>query len=156
VAASLELRGAGYLDLAELAHVEVVEGDLTIGPTFGLDVVNLEGLREVRGTLKIVSNAVATGVYLPALQQAARIEIAANVGVAGVAMPALRTVTGDLVIAENPALENLGLGSLQKVGGTLRIAENRVLALVEIGEVEATRFDVTGEALPPEVTERLR
>jgi hypothetical protein len=155
VEGTIEVRGAGELDLEALKGIERVTGDVTIGPTFGVTVISLDGIRTVGGTLRIVSNGVATGVYLPALEQAGGIEIASNVAAGGVAMPALASVEHDLLVEQNPVLENLTMGSLGRVGGTLRIKDNRALAIVEIGAVEAGVVDVAGDALPDDFASKL-
>jgi hypothetical protein len=132
VGGDVTIRGAGDLDLGALASLESVGGDLVIGPTFDLDVVSVEGLRRVGGALRIVSNGLATGVFLPRLDQAGSVEVAGNVAIAGLSMPSLRQVDGDLVVEDNPGLEHLDLGALAGVGGALRIEGNPVLATVEL------------------------
>jgi hypothetical protein len=138
---SLQIRGAGELDLTRLAKVERITGDLTIGPTFGLDVVDLEHLRAVGGALRIVSNGAATGAYLPALEQVGSLEISSNVGLAGVALPSLTRIGGDLVVDGNPVLENLTAAKLQAVGGQLVMDRNPQLTLIEIPDELARPHD---------------
>jgi hypothetical protein len=128
VTGNLIIRGAARFDLAALAPLESVDGDLIIGPTFDLDVVSVDGLRRVGGALRIVSNGLATGVFLPRLEHAGSIEVAGNVAIAGVSMPALRQVDGDLVVEDNPGLEHLAAGALAEVGGIVRIDGNPALA----------------------------
>ena len=132
VGGSVTIRGAATFDLAALTPLESVAGDLMIGPTFDLDVVAVEGLREVGGALRIVSNGLATGVFLPRLERAGSVEVAGNVAIAGLSMPALREIGGDLVIEDNPGLEHLSAGVLATIGGTLRIERNAALATVEL------------------------
>ena len=118
---SLTIRGAAVADLSALASLETVRGDLVIGPTFDLDVVSVEGVRRIGGALRVVSNGLATGVFLPRLEHAGSVEVAGNVAIAGVSMPALRSIDGDLVVEDNPSLERLDTGALESVGGATRI-----------------------------------
>ena len=121
LAGSLTIRGAAVADLSALAPLEAVRGDLVIGPTFDLDVVAVEGVRQVGGALRVVSNGLATGVFLPRLEHAGSVEVAGNVGIAGVSLPALRTIDGDLVVEDNPNLERFDADALESVGGAIRI-----------------------------------
>lgn len=142
------IRGASALDFRVVEALEVVGGQLTIGPTFGADMVNLVGLRDV-GSLRIVSNGVAGGVYLPKLARAGSIEIAANLGIAQISLPVLEDVTGDLIVEQNPALEMLDLATLAQVGGVLQLRNNAILRIVEIGELQhAGSIDLTGSGVP--------
>lgn len=134
VGGDVTIRGAADLDLAALTPLQEVGGDLVIGPTFDLDVVAVEGLRRVDGALRIVSNGLATGVFLPRLEHAGSVEVAGNVAIAGLSMPALRAVGGDLIIEDNPGLEHLGAALLAEVGGALRIERNPALATVELAD----------------------
>lgn len=134
VGGDVTIRGAGDLDLAALTPLAEIGGDLVIGPTFDLDVVAVEGLRRVGGALRIVSNGLATGVFLPRLEHAGSVEVAGNVAIAGLSMPALRAVGGDLIIEDNPGLEHLDAALLAEVGGTLRIQGNPLLATVELAD----------------------
>lgn len=132
VGGNVTIRGAADLDLAALGTLESVAGDLVIGPTFDLDVVAVEGVRRVGGALRIVSNGLATGVFLPRLEQVGSVEVAGNVAIAGLSMPALRDIAGDLVVEDNPGLAHLDLGVLAGVGGDVRIERNPQLATVEV------------------------
>jgi len=129
---SVTIRGAAPLDLAVLTPLEAVGGDLTIGPTFALDTVVVDGVREVGGALRVVSNGLATGIFLPRLERAGAIEIAANGAAAGVSMPALVRIDRDLVVEDNPGLEHLDAGALAHIGGAIRIEGNPGLATVEV------------------------
>lgn len=117
---SIAIRTAAALDLAPLGAIDVVTGDLVVGPTFDLSTIHV-GVREVGGALRLVSNGMATGAFLPRLERAGAVEIAGNVSLASVSAPALREVAGDLVIADNPALEYVDLAALTHVGGTRRV-----------------------------------
>jgi hypothetical protein len=146
---SVTIRTAAALDLAALAALAEVSGDVTVGPTFDLDVVHLEGLRRVGGAVRVVSNGVATGAFLPALVEAGSLEVGGNIGLAGVAAPLLRRVDGDLAIEDNPDLELLDLAGLVEVGGTLRIGGNPLLALVEMTALgQLGGAEVEGAKLP--------
>jgi hypothetical protein len=146
---SVTIRTAAALDLSGLVALREVSGDVVVGPTFDLDVVHLEGLRKVGGALRVVSNGVATGAFLPALEEAGSVEVGGNVGLGGFAAPLLHRVGGDLIVEENPDLELLDLAMLAEVGGTLRIDANPILALIEMNALARIGgAEVTGAQLP--------
>jgi hypothetical protein len=146
------------LDLMPLHQLEDIAGDLVIGPTVGVDTVHLDGLRTVGGTIRIADNALLTGVFLPLLERAGRIEIDHNLGVTTISLPRLAQVTGALVISENHQLELLDISSLATVGKELAIIDHPMLALVEARHLEhaaSLRLEADPK-LPPEVVEALR
>lgn len=146
VEGDVTIRGAAVLDFGVLRELETVTGTLTIGPTFDLDVIHLEGLRGV-DKLRIVSNAMATGVYLPRLEDVNQLEIAANLAIAQVAMPNLQDVRGDLIVEQNPSLEILDLASLEGVKGVLQLRHDPVLKVVDVGVgylAQPGAIDLTG------------
>lgn len=148
VEGDVTLRGAGAFDLRAAAAIESISGDLTFGPTFDLDAIGLEGVREVHD-LRVVSNGTAGGVYFPRLVTVhGSVEIAANVAIAQVALPALETVGGDVTVAQNPSLEILDLGALARIDGTLTLGD-ATLTMVETRSLEhAGAVDLTGAGLP--------
>jgi hypothetical protein len=129
---SLAIRGGAAFDLTQLADLEVITGDLTIGPTFALETLHVTGLREVGGAVRIVSNAAADGASLPALERAGSLEVAANVDLGRFLAPRLTDVAGDVTVADNPELELLQLGALARVGGAVSLTANPVLQVIEI------------------------
>jgi hypothetical protein len=155
---SLALRGAARLELGALRRLAAVTGDLEIGPTFDLDVVSLDGVRFVGGAVRLVSNAAATGAFLPALERAASLEVAGNVAVLTITAPSLARVEGDLVIEDNPALEVLTLRALAEVGGALQIRRNPALELVDAAALVRIGGDaeVGGARLPAELADHVR
>ena len=129
---SLVIRGGAAFDLTRLDELEVVTGDLTIGPTFALETITVTGLREVGGAVHVISNAAAGGASLPALERAGSLEVAANVDLGRFVAPRLTDVAGDVTIADNPDLELLQLGALARVGGAVSLAANPNLQVIEI------------------------
>jgi hypothetical protein len=76
---TLVIRTGHALDLRPFGRLETLEGDLRIGPSVGLALVALPRLREVRGAVAVTSNSDLAALQLPALERAARIEVAGNV-----------------------------------------------------------------------------
>jgi hypothetical protein len=129
---SLVIRGGASFDLTRLDELEVIAGDLTIGPTFALETITLTGVREVGGAVHVISNAAANGASLPALERAGSLEVAANVDLGRFVAPRLRDLAGDLTITDNPDLELLQLGALARVGGAVSLTANPSLQVIEI------------------------
>jgi hypothetical protein len=109
--ASLTIRTGAALDLAPLASLREITGDLTIGPTVGLDDLTLANLRAVGGALHIVGNGLAQGVFLRQLARAGHITIDGNPALTTIALPALAAATS-LHITDNASLELLDLAAL--------------------------------------------
>jgi len=119
-------------DVVAIAACGRVDGSVTIRGAAPLDLAVLTPLEAVGGALRVVSNGLATGIFLPRLERAGAIEIAANGAAAGVSMPALVRIDRDLVVEDNPGLEHLDAGALAHVGGAIRIEGNPGLATVEV------------------------
>ncbi|MEJ7601051.1 MAG: hypothetical protein WKG01_24320 [Kofleriaceae bacterium] len=128
--ASLAIRTAEALDLAPLASLTAVAGDVSVGPTVGLSELALRGLREVGGTVKIAGNANLMGVFLPVLVRAGGFDIGGNAALTTVSLPTLEG-TRALALADNPALELLDLSRLLAIEQALVIADNGKLVLVD-------------------------
>jgi len=126
-AGTVTVRTGAPLDLSPLHRLETIAGDLVIGPTVGVDTVNLSGLRTVGGTVRIADNGLLSGVFLPALERAGRVDIEHNA--------ALATVAKELAIVGHPRLT---------------FVEARHLA-----RAESLRLD-DNPVLPPEIVEQLR
>lgn len=119
---ALTLRGAAPLDLAPLATLTTVDGDLVIGPTFALDRVHLPGLATVGGRVAIVSGGTVTAIQLPALTTAGALEIRDHLSLAQLVVSRLATVTGAVTIVRVPTLELVDAGALTAIGGDLTVA----------------------------------
>lgn len=132
---SLTVRTGASVSLGGLRALEVISGDLAIGPTVGLDEVSLPELREVGGTVRVTSNGSLHGVFLPRLETAGRFEIESNSALTSIALPRLVTSRGSLVIAQNGSLELVDLSELATVGKDLVIADNPVLTLIQAGKL---------------------
>jgi hypothetical protein len=157
-ASAIVVRTGAALDLSPLRQLETIAGDLVIGPTVGVDSVNLSGLRVVGGTVRIADNGLLSGVFLPLLERAGRIEIDHNAGVTTISLPRLAQVTGAVVVADNHQLELLDLTGLATVGKELAIVGHPRLTLVlarHLANAESLRLD-DDPALPPEIVEQLR
>ena len=130
---SVEIRTGAPLSLGALRSLEVITGDLVVGPTVALEELSVLELREIGGTLQVASNAMLRGLFLPRLERAGRVAIEANAALATVSLPRLETVTGSLLVTEDGSLELLTLSALRRVGKDLVITDNPKLALVEAG-----------------------
>ncbi len=156
-AAAVTVRTGAALDLSPL-RLESIAGDLVIGPTVGIDTVKLSGLRAVGGSVRIADNALLSGVFLPALERAGRIDMEHNAGVTTISLPRLGDVSGAFVIAENPQLELLDVSALARVGNELAIVGHPRLTYIEarqLGHAGSLRID-DDPALPAEIVEQLR
>ncbi len=111
--AGLELRGAVPFELAPLAGLTGIDGDLVVRSTFALSGLRLPALTEVGGELAVVGNLALGGVYLPALARA-----------------------GAIVIADDPVLTELMLPALVAVG-RLHVARVASLELVDVSALPA-------------------
>ncbi len=155
---SVTIRTGASIDLGGLRALEVITGDLAIGPTVGLDEVSLPELREVGGTVRVTSNGSLHGVFLPRLEVAGRFEIESNASLTSIALPRLVTARGSLVIAQNGSLEIVDLTELATVGKDLVIADNPVLTLIQAGklaQVMEVRIE-RNRGLPPEQVDGVR
>lgn len=111
----LTVRGAAPFDLAALAGLETVDGDLVFGPTFALTSIGLPALTAVAGRFAVVSSAAATGVFAPRLREVGALEVRDGLSLVTLSLPALVAVRGDLTIVRLPALELLDHGGLVEV-----------------------------------------
>ena len=94
-ASAVIVRTGATLDLALLGRLESIDGDLVIGPTVGVDEVQLVALRSVGGGVSVTDNA------------------ALELFDAG----ALVTIGKELVVDGAPSLTLLELGALVKDAG---------------------------------------
>ena len=124
--AGLTIRSAAPLDLAPLATLTAVRGDLVIGPTLALERVTLPALAEVGGRLAIVSYGGVRGVVLLALTRVGALELRDSLGLTEVLIPRLATVTAAVLIVRVPALELVDASALTTVGAALTITAPRL------------------------------
>jgi hypothetical protein len=153
----LVIRTGATIDVSPLKELEEISGDLTIGPTVGLDEAAFNGLLRVGGAIRVASNGSLRGLYFPRLEYAGRIEIEANVVLSTLSMPRVAEVPGAVVIADNGSLEMISAPMLATVGKELVIAGHAKLNLLEMSRlsaVEAVRIEGNPK-LPPEVVEQL-
>ena len=156
-AIGVTVRTGAMLNLSQLTALETIDGDLVIGPTVGIDEIQLSALRTVGGTIHVGSNGSLRGLYLPRLERAGRIEIDGNVALTTLSLPRLAAVDGALVVTDNAALELIDASALASVGKELVISGHPELALLELGKLvkeDGIRVD-RAPKLPPEVVEQL-
>jgi hypothetical protein len=143
-ATGIRIRTGATIDVSPLTDLEEITGDLTIGPTVGVDSVAFNGLVRVGGTIHVSSNGSLRGLFLPRLEQAGRIEVENNAVLSTISMPRLATVSGSLVITDNNVLELVTTTSLTTIGHELVIADQPMLNLLEmprIAHMEALRLE---------------
>ena len=140
-ARGVAIRTGAALELAPLAALRRVEGDLVIGPSVGLASVELANLETVSGTIRIVGNGSLEAVVLPRLTRAGALEVQGDVELRMLRVPALAELGGALVIERTPSLALIDAGALHTIGGELVITDAPVeaAALVRIGGVRLTR-----------------
>lgn len=155
---ALTIRTGAALDLAPLARLERIDGDLRVGPSVGLEDVALPALRRVGGAIDVAGNGNLHRVRLPVLARAARLAIEGNVALTTISLPALAAVDGAVAITQNSDLELLDFTALATVGGELAIADNPQLTLLDLpaaGRAASVRV-ANNPALPADVVEALR
>jgi hypothetical protein len=152
----LIVRSGAALTFAPLHQLAEIDGDLVVGPTLGVDAVDLPSLRRVGGTLRIAGSSALVGVFLPALLAAAHLELEHNAALTSISLPALRDAAS-LSVRGNVELEALTLAALERVG-TLRLEGSPRLGLLlaeRLTHVE--RWEVGPlPALEPAVLDELR
>lgn len=117
----LTVRSAAPIELAALAALEVVDGDLVIGPTLALSSIGLPALRQVGGRFAVVANGAATGVFAPALTAVGALEITDDAALTTLSLPRLAAVAGDATVRRAAALETIDASALTRVGGDLTV-----------------------------------
>jgi len=157
-ASGVTIRTGATIDLAPLRELEVVTGDLVIGPTVGIDEVALNGVTRVGGAVRVSENPSMRGLFLPRLVDAGRVAIEGNVSLTTIALPRLATVQGSIVLSDNRALELVTAPELVSVGHEVVILDHPKLTLVQMGRLataEAVRIEGNPK-LPAEQVEDLR
>ena len=131
-ASSVAIRTGETIDVASLTKLDAIAGDLAIGPTVGVEEIDLTELREVGGTVRVHGNGSLRRLFLPRLERAGRIEVDDNATLGTIALPRLAEVGGGLVITNNRVLAFVDASALASVGKSLVIAGQPKLTLVEM------------------------
>lgn len=155
--AGVVIRTGATIDVTPLKQLEEISGDLTIGPTVGLDEAAFNGLLRVGGTIRVMNNGSMRGLYFPRIEHVGRIEVENNAVMVSISMPRLASVAGAMVISDNGGLELINAPLLATVGKELVISGHPKLNLLEmpqLASVEAIRIEGNPK-LPPDVVERL-
>jgi len=151
------IRTGATIELSPLTELEEITGDLSIGPTVGLDEASFNGLVHVGGTIRVANNGSLRGLFFPRMERVGRIEVENNAVLNSISMPRLAAVDGAVVIADNGGLEMISAPLLAIVGKELVIAGHAKLTLLEMSHlttVEAVRIEGNPK-LPPEAVEKL-
>jgi hypothetical protein len=162
VAGCTELRGVavrtgGVLDLSALRALTAISGDLVIGPTVGIEQVTLGALRRVDGAIRVASNGVLQGLYLPRLERGGDLAIDGNAALTTISLPRLTTLGGALHVTDNASLEWIDLSALASVGRELVLAGAPRLALLEAEQLQrAAAVQIEAPSLPSEIADQLR
>ncbi|HVK71848.1 MAG TPA: hypothetical protein VM734_00955 [Kofleriaceae bacterium] len=149
--ARLEVRTAAALDLAPLASLARIDGDLVIGPTLGLGTLQLPALTAVGGTVRIAGNGDLAGIYLPRLATVGALTITDDVALVQITAPALVEVAGDLTLDRTPTLELVDTSAGPQVAGDLTVSGAPRLA-TWVGAVQVSglvEVDAPALAEPP-------
>lgn len=131
--ASLAIRTGAALDLAPLAKLAVIRGELRVGPTVGFVQLELPELSSA-GAVTIVGNGDLHGVALPALTSTGRVDIESNIALTSLALPRLATATA-ISVKGHAELGIVELSALETVEGELRVQDNPRLTLLELGKL---------------------
>jgi hypothetical protein len=151
------IRTGATIDVAPLAELEEITGDLSVGPTVGVDTIAFNGLLRVGGTIRVANNGSLRGLYLPRLEHAGRVEVDNNAVLSTISLPRLADVDSSLVITDNNALELVTATLLVTIGHELVIAGHPKLELLEmprIARMETIRLE-RNPKLKPETVEAL-
>jgi hypothetical protein len=156
-ATGITIRTGATIDVTPLSDLEEVTGDISIGPTVGVESVAFNGLLRVGGTIRVANNGSLRGLYLPRLEHAGRIEVDNNAVLSTISLPRLQKVDGSIVITDNNALELITTTRLTDVGQELVVAGHPKLNLFEIPliqHLQTIRLERVPK-LPAEVVEAL-
>ncbi len=144
---SITLRTGMALDLKPLGRLEIIKGDLVVGPSVGVSELSLPRLRRA-GAIKIVANGDLHGIYLPALEHAASFEVDGNHALSSVSAPKLAAIDGAFAVTGNASLEVLDVTALATTGST-RVDDNPKLTLIDSQLPGLAPPTPTPEATPP-------
>lgn len=155
--AGVVIRTGAELDLAPLANLEVITGDLTIGPSVAIDEIAFNGLLRVDGTIRVANNGALRGVFFPRLERAGRLEIDNNATLISISLPRLAAVDGAFVVTDNSGLEIAGAPRLRAVGQELVLAGHPLLTQLDLSALAsagAVRIE-SNPKLPAEQVDQL-
>ena len=156
-ASGIQIRTGATIDVSPLTDLEEITGDLSIGPTVGLDTIAFNGLLRVGGTIRVANNPSLRGLYFPRLEHAGRIEVDNNAVMSTISMPRLARIDNSMVITDNNALELITTTLLVDIGGELVVAGHPKLNLFEIPRIshmQTIRIE-RDPALPADIVEQL-
>lgn len=152
----LTVRSGAALDVSALGALTAITGDLVIGPTVAIEDVHLDALRSVGGAIRVASNGLLRGLYLPRLERAGAIAIEGNAALMTISLPRL-SAAGALAIRDDGILETVDVSALVSIDGELVLAGVPRLDLVDAGELRrAAAVRIDAPRLPADVAERLR
>jgi hypothetical protein len=152
----ITIRSAASLDVAALATLTTITGDLVIGPTVAMHDISLGGLRVVEGAVRVTSNSLVQRVHLPRLERAGQLAIEGNAALTTILLPRLVAVQGGLRVTGNAGLELIDVAALGSVGGDLALS-GPLLALLEAGSLRsAGSIELDTPRLSAELVEQLR
>lgn len=157
-ASGLTIRTGATIDVGPLHDLEEVRGDVTVGPTVGIENLAFNGLVWVGGAIRVTDNGSLRGLYLPRLDHAGRLEVDGNFELTTIAIPSLVAVDGAVSITDNHDLEVVFAGALTTVGKELVVADVPKLYLIEapkLVHVEALRVE-NAPKLPADAVDALR
>ncbi|CAN5828118.1 hypothetical protein BH11MYX2_BH11MYX2_34390 [soil metagenome] len=154
---SLTIKTGAPLDLSPL-EVERITGDVNVGPTLALEELRLDHLRAVGGAIRVESNALLHGVFLPQLERTRTFTIEAGSALATIAAPKLVTVNDSITIDELGSVEILDFSAVETIGGALTITHNPELTLVQFDALKIVKTVVieANDKLPADQVDALR
>jgi hypothetical protein len=156
-ASGVAIRTGATIDTEPLRELEDITGDLVIGPTVGVEQIQLNDLQRVGGAIRVASNGSLRSLFLPRLEAAGRIDVESNVSLTAISMPRLTTVAGAVVIVNNLDLELVAASALVSAR-ELVIGNQPKLTLVQLDHLavaESIRID-DNPKLPADLVEGLR
>jgi hypothetical protein len=154
--ASLDIRTGLALDLAPLAKLHVILGELRVGPSVGFIQLDLPELYSA-GSITCVGNGDLHGIALPKLASAGDVMIESNVALTTITMPRLAKAAS-ISVKGHAELGLVELSQLVTVDGELSIQDNPKLTLLELGKLEragSVHVENNGE-LDPSIVDAVR
>jgi hypothetical protein len=158
VAEGLVVRTGASIDLGPLRELEEIRGDLVVGPTVGIEELELNRVRTIGGAVRVSKNSSLRGLFLPRLETAGRIFVEDNGALTTIALPRIDTVRGAVIISDNHSLELIAAPELRSVGHELVVIDHPKLALMQLDKLvsaEAVRIE-RDPKLPPEMVTQIR
>jgi hypothetical protein len=155
--AGIVVRSGAALETSTLSALTTITGDLVIGPTVGVLEVTFRELRVVEGAVRVGSNGLLQGVFLPRLERTGSIEIDGNVALTTVSLPRLASVRGSFRVTDNASLELIDIAALRSIANDLVITGAPQLTLIDATRLDAAAsVELEAPRLSPELTDRLR